>query len=248
MRALLASWQVRLGIVLVVLSAVGYVIHYLLFRDAHHIFLYLVGDIAFVFLEVLMVTLIIHELLNRREKLLRLQKLNMVIGAFFTEAGTGLLRFCAGWDARLSAMRDKLKLTTLWSEADFDRVDAAMKAYTYRVDPASVNLGELGEFLACKRDFFLRLTENPNLLEHERFTSLLMAVSHLTEELMARNGAAELPESDVRHLAGDIDRVYGQLARAWLAYTRHLKRDYPYLFSLAVRTNPFDASASPIVT
>lgn len=65
---------------------------------------------------------------------------------------------------------------------------------------------------------------------------------------MARNGAAELPESDVRHLAGDIDRVYGQLAREWLAYTRHLKRDYPYLFSLAVRTNPFDASASPIVT
>jgi hypothetical protein len=74
-----------------------------------------------------------------------------------------------------------------------------------------------------------------------------MAVSHLTEELLARNGLADLPESDVRHLAGDVDRVYGQLAREWLAYLRHLKRDYPYLFSLAVRTNPFDASASPIV-
>jgi hypothetical protein len=25
---------------------------------------------------------------------------------------------------------------------------------------------------------------------------------------------------------------------------KHLKADYPYLFSLAVRTNPFDANAS----
>lgn len=57
----------------------------LFFRDPHHIFLYLIGDIAFVFIEVLLVTLIIHQLLSRREKQAMLKKLNMVIGAFFSE-------------------------------------------------------------------------------------------------------------------------------------------------------------------
>jgi hypothetical protein len=28
---------------------------------------------------------------------------------------------------------------------------------------------------------------------------------------------------------------------------KHLKENYPYLFSLAMRTNPFDADASVIV-
>jgi hypothetical protein len=28
---------------------------------------------------------------------------------------------------------------------------------------------------------------------------------------------------------------------------KHLKDNYPYLFSLAMRTNPFDHEASPVV-
>jgi len=30
----------------------------------------------------------------------------------------------------------------------------------------------------------------------------------------------------------------------WLSHMEHLKSDYPYLFSLAVRSNPFDPNAS----
>lgn len=37
------------------------------------------------------------------------------------------------------------------------------------------------------------------------------------------------------------------LAGEWLAYMGHLRESYPYLFSLAARTNPFDRNASPIV-
>jgi len=33
----------------------------------------------------------------------------------------------------------------------------------------------------------------------------------------------------------------------WLAYMKHLKKEYPYLFSLAVRTNPFDPDVSVAV-
>ena len=51
----------------------------------------------------------------------------------------------------------------------------------------------------------------------------------------------------LKHLSGDIQRAYQILVREWLDYLEHLKQDYPYLFSLALRTNPFDANASVVI-
>ena len=96
--------------------------------------------------------------------------------------------------------------------------------------------------------FMLSLLENPNLLEHESFTDLLLAIFHLSEELVARDTLDGLPQSDYEHLAGDIKRAYTLLIREWLAYMMHLKDNYPYLFSLVIRANPLDADASPVVT
>jgi hypothetical protein len=45
----------------------------------------------------------------------------------------------------------------------------------------------------------------------------------------------------------DIKRTYVALIDRWLPYMKHLKETYPYLFSLAVRTNPFDPEASVTV-
>ena len=93
----------------------------------------------------------------------------------------------------------------------------------------------------------MRLLNNPNLLEHDSFTDLLWAVFHLTAELAHRKDLGSLPETDCEHIAGDIKRAYSSLAHEWLNYMKHLKNNYPYLFSLAIRTNPFDVNASPVV-
>ena len=106
------------------------------------------------------------------------------------------------------------------------------------------NLAELKEFLIARRGFLLRLLENQNLLEHETFTELLWAVFHLMEELDARRDVRALARPDCEHIAGDIRRAYVILIIEWLSYMKHLKNEYPYLFSLAVRTNPFDPKAS----
>ena len=241
------GWQIVLGTVLIALSAVVYVIHYLLFRDAHHIFIYLIGDIAFVFFEVLLVTLIIHQLLSEREKKARLEKLNMVIGAFFSEVGITLLTYFSDFDPRLDQIRGELIVTKDWSDREFIQMSRRLRDYEYGVDVAKVSLEDLRSFLVGKRNFLLRLLENPNLLEHESFTELLRAVFHLTEELGNREDIKALPETDYKHLGGDIKRAYLQLVRQWLDYMKHLKGNYPYLFSLAMRTNPFDQEASTIV-
>jgi hypothetical protein len=117
----------------------------------------------------------------------------------------------------------------------------------FRSHCSPIDLEGLRTFMVQKREFLLRLLENPNLLEHERFSDLLWSAFHLTEELEARQSFESLPESDLMHLTGDIQRVYHHLAAEWISYVEHLKLHYPYLFSLILRTQPFKEAASPIV-
>ena len=241
------DWKLFLGLGLVVLSAMVYLLHYFTFRDSHHIFIYLIGDVAFVFIEVLLVTLIIHRLLSQRETRAMLEKLNMVIGTFFSEVGTSLLVYLSDCDPKLDDVRKNLIVTANWNDADFLKVSKYLRRYKYGIDIHKIDLQRLRTDLRGRRDFMVRLLENPVLLEHESFTNLLRAVFHLVEELASRETLTDLPETDLQHLAGDIKRAYIRLVREWLDYMKYLKNNYPYLFSLAMRTNPFDQKASPIV-
>lgn len=240
-------WQVLLGIAFVVLSVFVYFVHYLIFNDIHHIFIYLVGDVAFVFIEVLLVTLIIHRLLGEREKRTMLEKMNMVIGTFFSEVGTTLLKTFCRVDLQCNELRKLLVGTKDFTDREFTQMSNELKGYDCNVQPTPEDLEELKLFLVSKRTFLLRLLANPNLLEHDTFTHLLWAVFHLTDELAHRKDLGTIPQSDHRHLAGDVKRAYLLLVSEWVDYMRHLKVRYPYLFSLAMRTNPFDVDATPEV-
>ena len=240
-------WEVWLGAALVLASAILYAVHYAIFRDAGHIFIYLLGDIAFLPIEVLLVTLIIHGLLSAKERRGKVEKMNMVIGAFFSEVGTKLLICLSDWDPQLDTIREQLIVGNNWTRRVFEGINKELRGYSYKVDMAKVNLSHLGQLLCAKKDFLVRLLENPVLLEHESFTDVLWAVFHLAEELACREGLKDPPPRDREHLAGDMKRVYNLLVHQWLDYMEHLKDNYPYLFSLAMRTNPFDQTASPVI-
>ncbi|WP_191985813.1 hypothetical protein [Methanohalophilus profundi] len=66
------------------------------------------------------------------------------------------------------------------------------------------------------------------------------------EELVSRADLGDLPESDFDHLALDIKRAYSRLVIEWLAYMKYLKHKH-LIFSLAMRTNPFDTKSSAVV-
>ncbi len=230
------------------LSALAYYVHYLIFRDIHHIFIYMVGDLAFVPLEVFLVVIVIERILARREKQAIWQKLNMVVGAFFSEIGNRFLGDLISHFKNREEISRQLNITQNWTRDDFQK--AAAFAYNLKIDfdCRDIDLEELKTFLAQERTFLLTLLENPNLLEHDRLTDLLWAVSHLAEELEARPSLKNLPESDLEHLTVDIQRMYDHLTSEWLDYVEHLKANYPFLFSLILRTHPFQKHPSPVVT
>ena len=107
----------------------------MLFHDAHHIFVFLLGDVGFLFIEVLMVSLIIHHVLSEREKKAMIKKLNMVIGAFFSETGTSLLKKIISFDTQASTLSEKLTVDAKWSANDFERIEEvlAKKDFDFRI-------------------------------------------------------------------------------------------------------------------
>ena len=241
------SWEARLGIFLILLSLIIYGIKYLITGDAVNIFNYVFNSLGYLPLNVLLVTIILNRLLANRSKQSKLEKMNIVVGVFFSEVGTWLLTYLSDNDPNLCRLSGDMVKIDRWSDEEFIRVQDKFKNHNYGIDIKKIDIKALSTYLSSKRGFSLRLLENPLLLENESFTNLLRSVFHLTEELEQRRDLQGLPDSDYRHLASDIERAYFLLVMEWMAYMRYLNLNYPYLFSLAMRTNPFDESACVVV-
>jgi hypothetical protein len=232
---------------LVTLSAILFFIQYIVFHDTRDTLFYLFQDIAFLPMQVLLVTIVLDRIMQFTEKRERLDKQNMVIGAFFSEMGTGLLKYFASIDPNLESFRENLIIKGMWTDKELKGLSAQLTSYEVGISLDKVDFEEFKKSLCGHREFLLGLLENQNLLEHERCTDVLWATFHLIEELIFRTDFKRLPKSDLEHLTGDMKRAYQNILHQWVDYMRHLKTAYPYLFSLALRTNPFDTKASVVV-
>ena len=246
----LRRWQVQIAVVLIVAAIVVYALRWLLFpsENFHEEMLrYLVDDMGFLLIQVLLVSILVDGLMQRRQRETMLDKLNMIVGAFFTECGTDVLGCIARLDTDLDAVREDLLARQAWKAADYQRAKQAFQAHKPVIELSVDDLARLRVRLDKEKPYLLTLLGNQALLEHEKFTDLLWAVTHLAEELHARGDFEHLPRADRAHLVVDVKRAYTQLGVQWLDYLRHLQTQYPFLFSLAMRTNPLDPRASVTV-
>jgi hypothetical protein len=232
-----------LALVLSACSLAVFALQYRLFHDGKTAGFYLLQDLGFLPLQVMLVSLVLNALISRRERGERLHKMNMAIGVFFQEAGTSLLSQLLAFDqAGGECLRD-LKVGQGWGPAEFKAALKAVENHEPRVRFHERRARSLKKFLNQKREVLLGPLENANLLEHEAFTDLLWAVNHLADEFFFRESLSRLPGADQRHLEGDMRRALKPLLAQWLVYARHLSEDYPYMYSLVIRTNPFDSDA-----
>ena len=182
----------------------------------------------------------------RRDSANRAQKRNMLIGLFFSEFATELLRQCVaeGQNEKGSSL---LNVDSSWDKAQYQKALWQLDTLNYSVQTAKIDFSRLHTHLSSNRELLLQLLESPYILEHEQFTDTLLATLHLKEELEQRPNFTQLPAADFDHLAGDIQRVYQALTGLWIDYMAHLQSHYPYLFSLAQRTSPFAPNASAVI-
>lgn len=226
-----------------VASILMYIVQYAVFNDYLGIINSFLGKIAFVPIQVFLITVVISGILSDMEKSARLEKLNILIGTFFSETGTKSLKYFSKIDPNIEEIGNKLKVTDSWVDEDFKNALNYAKDRDYTLNASKEDIIKIYEFLSKNKEFLMRLLENPNLMEHEHFTELLRAVFHLLEELESRENLHESSDNDIMHLNGDMVRSYRLITIEWVNYMKYLKNNYPYLFSLAMRRNPFDKSA-----
>jgi hypothetical protein len=157
--------------------------------------------------------------------------------------GIRLIVMFSSFDKAGHEIRKDLLIGDRWSDTDYAIARKNLRKIDFTVDARNGNLQEMHDFFVQQRSFVLTLMENPNLLEHESFTDMLLAASHLMEELSMRSDLASLSAKDLQHISVDMKRAFSALVNVWLGYMHHLKKEYPYLYSLAVRTNPFNSEA-----
>lgn len=231
------KWEIFWGIILIGFSSLIYSLHYSLFRDGRYIFEDLISQLAYLPIYIFLTTIVIDRLLNRRDKIETLRKLNTVVGLFFSEMGKELIKYLIKFDVNFYSI--KYEFTSEWTEEKCARTRELLKNYQCKIDSKVENIEELAIFLDKNSKFLTSLMGNPNLIENEDFTELLIALFHLSEELKSREGLASLNDKDYKHLSNDIERVYSLLIYEWIVYMGHLKKEYPFLYSFALRTNPF---------
>jgi hypothetical protein len=234
-------YNILLVAVPVCISLGIYWLQLMFFHDGRNTMFYFMQDLAFVPINAVIVTLILNNFLNIREKQHAQKKINVTISTFFIEAGNDIIRellevtacredFCRMMDPKGMSTRQIKDLKKQISEWEL----------TLELDRQK--LMRLAEILDSKMAFMLLMLESSNLVEHDAFTDMLWAVFHLADELHSRTGFSELPPSDIDHLSLDVRRAYRAILLEWVDYLKYLHSEYPYLYSLALRKNPFSAS------
>ncbi len=233
-------------IVLVLLSVVFFILQQLLFHNIVESEFLIFQDLIFLPLEVVIITFFLDRILSAREKRERLEQINIVIAAFFSETGSGALRSLNAVISDINAVKALVDMKPTWNDKAFESAARAVKNCPVQFTLDSKSLSALKEALP-EKNIIIQLFANPNLLEHDTFTNMLWALYHLVDEITSRTDLTALPKADFEHLKGDIARAYNLLAYEWVIYMKHLKARYPYLWSLAIRKNPFSEQPSVIV-
>lgn len=242
------NWKIKLGIILFIISLLFYGFAYISFGSEKVLF-YIIIDLAIIPIDILIITLVIENIINKKERESILEKLDIIMGTFFSEIGTDFLAEFSLLNKNDEKIRKMLGNIGNWNDNDYKDFLKSFEKKTFKLnlqlpqEDGYLLLEDIKKILVKKRGFLIRLLENPTLLEKDSFPNLLLAIFHLDEELERRKTLKNIPESDYKHLMGDINRVYSHIIYEWVKYSHYLKNHYPYMFSMVIRTNPFDENS-----
>ncbi len=162
--------------VLFVISLALYSVDYVMLGSVKDLTIWFLGNLAFLPIYVIIVTLMIERVLKERERQSVMRKLNMVIGVFFSEVGNRLLKELSTYVVSCDDLKQHLLINGTWKEKDFATALDHLRTRDIKIDSSCCEKFVLKRYLVEKRGFLVTLLENQNLLEHEDFSDLLWAV------------------------------------------------------------------------
>ncbi|GAA0865172.1 hypothetical protein [Paraclostridium tenue] len=219
-----------ISFILIALSSIMFFIHYLIFGQAINTAYYSLMNLCFIPINSLVVTIMLEKLIDYRAKKDRIEKINMLVGVFFTEVGGKLMHLI------IDADKDAKNYITNFE--DLNKIKKSLYEYNYKVNMNYIDLCTIKNILVEHSNLFVTLISNESILQHQIFTDLLMSVIHLRDEIIFMEKDNEL-ELNINHLENDVIRVYKNISIQWISYLEYLQKSYPFLYNNAIRVNPF---------
>lgn len=221
-------------VILILLSASIYYLQNQIFHQEENTIFYLFQDLAFVPIQVLLVTLLLNRFLNIMETRKKTKKINVIISTFFVEAGTQILGAMSEFNRNNGQLYHLLQISDE-GKTKVRLLRKRLSNFEYEIQLDQDGLIRMSELLNRYRDFMLNMLGNDNLLEHDSFTDMLWTVFHVADELQMRLGEHVLIEEDISHLTIDMKRAYSAVVYEWANYMSYLKAEYPFLYVIALK-------------
>jgi hypothetical protein len=230
--------NIILFLILLSSSVVIYFVQNMIFDNPNQMLFYLLQDLAFLPIEVALVTFVIERLLKTADQQKNAKKINVIISTYFTEAGSLIMKAMSEFNrnnmdiAQIIEENERRKI----SPKQLQKLVASLK-YDVYADPDK--LESLAAVLADKKIFLINLLENNSLFEHDSFTDMLWAVFHVADELQSRGDLKTLPVDVIDHLSNDLLRAYSAMVQEWIGYIFYLHAEYPFLYQSAKNKSNF---------
>ena len=229
----------QLILLLLCASALLYAIHYLIFRDLHHLAIFGLHELAFVPLEVILVTLGLDQLVEKTHREEARSKVSIIETLYFNESGGTMLRYLTSFDPDAARLRELLQVTEDWHSSDFRQAIRQLKSYPFLLDLDRIDFFGLHYHLSQRHEYYRSMLENPALTQSEAFTEMIMKIYLLWEELDGRTNLYQLPEKDRSYLAELLHEIYRELTEYWLDNVYNHSIHNRFRLHRAVESNPF---------
>ena len=133
------------------ISMALYSIDFSIFGNLREISASFLGNLAFLPVYIIVVTLLFERVLRDRERQSVMRKLNMVIGVFFSEFGNRLLKELSEHVVGREELKNRLSMTGSWKKQDFD---AALDYLRHSNQKISID----SDALPCLKQFMTNIT------------------------------------------------------------------------------------------
>ena len=229
----------QLILLLLCASALLYAIHDLIFRDLHHLAIFGLHELAFVPLEVILVTLGLDQLVEKTHREEARSKVSIIETLYFNESGGTMLRYLTSFDPDAARLRELLQVTEDWHSSDFRQAIRQLKSYPFLLDLDRIDFFGLHYHLSQRHEYYRSMLENPALTQSEAFTEMIMKIYLLWEELDGRTNLYQLPEKDRNYLAELLHEIYRELTEYWLDNVYNHSIHNRFRLHRAIESNPF---------
>ena len=229
----------QIVIMLICSSALLYLLHYIIFRDAHHIGIFFLHDLAGMPLEVILVTLFFDRIIDKASEEENQSKLSIIETLFFNESGGHMLQYLTSFDPNSEKLSEIMHVNMSWKSSDYLNARKRLKAYSFHLDVEKVDFFGLHYHLNERHAYYRNILENPALTQSSEFTELVMKIYLMWEELDCRTDLYNLDLTEKHYLGELLTEIYEELVEYWLdnAYN-HSIHNRPRLHRL-IETSPF---------